>query len=83
MRQRISAVMATLGKLIREQRLAAGLSRQQLSNESRIPISTVIKIEQDLIQNPRWSTVRALARALGVSLDTFGAAEEPKARDDS
>lgn len=82
MSRRMSLVMATLAQIVREQRQRADLSRVELAQAAAVPLSTLIKIEQGLIRNPHWWTLVALGRALGVSLDTFGGAEPPKAKDD-
>ena len=72
--------MATLGAMIRQQRERAGLTQRALAAGARVPLSTVIKLEGDTVARPSWFTVAALARCMGLSLDTFAGAQP--ARDD-
>jgi transcriptional regulator with XRE-family HTH domain len=75
---------------VKQLRAAAGMSQQKLATRAGLSISGVTQIEVGTIPDPRLSTVKALARALGVSLDVLaememgeGAGEpqaEPQAR---
>jgi transcriptional regulator with XRE-family HTH domain len=58
-----------LAQRIRELRDAAGLSQQALAMAAGLSISVVTQLEQGQREDPRLSTVVALARALGVTLD--------------
>jgi transcriptional regulator with XRE-family HTH domain len=53
-------------KMLRNQK---GWSQEKLAREADISHHTVMKLEQDIIKNPRIETVIKLANALGVSLD--------------
>ena len=64
---------------LRELRQAAGLTQQALAMKAGLSISAVVQIENGTIPDPRISTVRALARGLGVTLDKLGAEDEPPA----
>jgi transcriptional regulator with XRE-family HTH domain len=60
----------TFGERLKELREAAGMSQEALARAANISTSTVSKMEQRTI-DPSWSTVQALARALGVSCQAF------------
>jgi transcriptional regulator with XRE-family HTH domain len=55
-------------KLLRE---AAGMSQQALAVAAGVSISVVTQIEQGKKADPRLSTVAALAKALGVTIDAI------------
>lgn len=59
----------TLAEKLYELRSARGLTQQQLATRAGLTVSTVAKIEYGGMKNPAWSTMRALARALAVSLE--------------
>jgi transcriptional regulator with XRE-family HTH domain len=65
---------ATIGERLKALRQAAGLSQQALAVAAGLSTSAVFQIEQGQKADPRFSTVAALAKALGVSLDEFAAA---------
>ena len=52
-------------------RAAAGLTQQQLADALGAPQQTVARLEAGRRPDPRWSTVVALADALGVSTEAF------------
>jgi transcriptional regulator with XRE-family HTH domain len=54
-------------------RLAAKMTQQQLAGAAGIALTALAQIEQGVTTDPRLSTLRALARALGVSLDELAA----------
>jgi len=60
----------SVGKKIREERLALGWSIRRLARESGIPASTVQGIEAGVITDPRASIVVALADALDVAIQS-------------
>jgi transcriptional regulator with XRE-family HTH domain len=60
---------------LRELRTAAGLTQQALAVKAGLSVSAVVQIENGTIPDPRISTVRALAKALGVSLSLLGEEE--------
>ncbi len=54
---------------LRELRKAADLTQQDLANKADLSISAVVQIEAGKIPDPRISTLKALAKALGVTVD--------------
>lgn len=58
-----------MGKQLQAARLAAGLTQQQLCHRANLSFSTLTKIERGAIKAPSIFTIRAIAGALGVSLD--------------
>ena len=70
----------TFGERLKELREAAALSQDGLARQAGLSTSTVAKIER-LDMDPSWTTVQALARALGVSTEAFqDEAPAPKRR---
>jgi transcriptional regulator with XRE-family HTH domain len=57
-------------------RKAAELTQQALAVKAGLSISAVVQIENGSIPDPRLSTVRALAKGLGVTLDDLGAEDD-------
>jgi transcriptional regulator with XRE-family HTH domain len=55
---------------------AAGLTQQELASKAGLSISGLVQIELGTVPDPRVSTLRALAKALGVSLDELAGEEE-------
>ncbi len=81
-----------LGRLLADARRAAGLTQQELCQQSGLSYSTLAKIERGAIKSPSIFTVQQVAEALGSSIDTLlgfevGAgqktAEKPKKRSKS
>lgn len=64
------------GAKLKELRTAAKLSQQQLATAAGLSVSYVAKMEQG-DSDPSWTTVQALAKALGQSCEAFGAEEKP------
>lgn len=60
----------TFGQRLGRLRQEASMSQPQLAQAADIPIGTLRNLEQDR-RIPRLDTADALARALGVSLDTL------------
>jgi transcriptional regulator with XRE-family HTH domain len=56
-----------LGKAIRELREKRGTTQETLAHEARVTTGTLSLVERGL-SNPSWGTVKALAKALGVSM---------------
>jgi transcriptional regulator with XRE-family HTH domain len=54
---------------VKELRKAAGLTQQALATNAGLSMSAVIHIEKGRIPDPRGSTLKALARALGTTVD--------------
>jgi transcriptional regulator with XRE-family HTH domain len=68
-------LMMAIKDQVRRLRLAAGLTQQQLATKAELSMSAVIHIENGRIPNPRLTTLRKLAKALGVSLDALAGPE--------
>lgn len=60
----------TFGERLRELRLRKKLSQEKLARQAGVSVGTVRKLEQT-DTDPTWETARAIAHALGVSLDHF------------
>lgn len=60
----------TFGQRLQRLRHEANMSQSQLAKAADIPIGTLRNLEQDR-RIPRLDTAAALARAIGVSLDTL------------
>jgi len=60
----------TFGQTLKKLREAAGLTQAQLAAKADLHMFGVAKLEQGL-REPTWATVRALARALGVTCQAF------------
>ncbi|WP_084542840.1 helix-turn-helix domain-containing protein [Deinococcus murrayi] len=57
----------TFGQLVARERAARSWSQDELAAKSGLSTRAVSAIEQGRVKDPRISTVRALARALGES----------------
>jgi transcriptional regulator with XRE-family HTH domain len=57
-----------VGERLRRLRRAAGLTLRELASRAGLDLSTVHKLEQGRIDNPRLNTLVALAEALGVTV---------------
>ncbi len=55
-----------IGEKLRETRKRRLLTQQQLAERSGVGIATIIRIERNQVE-PRGSTIRKLAEALGVN----------------
>jgi transcriptional regulator with XRE-family HTH domain len=60
-----------LGAAIRQAREDAGLTQAQLAVRADLAIGTLTRMEAGTT-DPSWSSVRALAEALGLSLAALG-----------
>jgi len=56
------------GRQIRAARLAAGLSQWTVAGRAGVSVLTVVQVEQGHRTNPRLSTLKGLAGALGIPL---------------
>jgi transcriptional regulator with XRE-family HTH domain len=68
-------------------RTAAGLTQQELATKADLSVSAIVQIESGKIPNPRINTLRALAKAMGATLDELAgedddAPEPPPADED-
>lgn len=59
---------AMLAALLRERRLQADLTQEQLAFRAGVPLSTLRKIETGQVSEPCYFAVVDLLRALGVSV---------------
>lgn len=67
-----------IGRRVKELRDAAGMTQQALAVKAGMAIGVLARIEQGHTNDPRASTLRALAGALGVSIDAIaGESEDP------
>ncbi len=62
--------MKRFGQKLREMREAADLSQEGLARAANVSTATVVRLERKEM-DPSWSTVQALARALGVDCTAF------------
>jgi transcriptional regulator with XRE-family HTH domain len=68
-----------LGVHLKDLRKAAALSQQALAIKAGLSIGVVARIEQGSNEEPKLATLRALAKALEITLDELvGEEEEPK-----
>jgi transcriptional regulator with XRE-family HTH domain len=77
MGQAIIPVMA-IGDRIKTLRTGKGMTQEQLARAARLGLSHLARIEQGVINDPSWSTVRAIARALDVPVTELEESEEVK-----
>ena len=69
MENKTSPQGATLGKKIKALRKEKGLTQEELAIKSSIAYTTLTKVENDVIKNPSFETVAAIASGLEVTLD--------------
>ncbi len=69
-------VLMPIKDRVKELRTAAGLTQQALATAAGLSVSAVVQIESGKIPDPRVSTLRALAKALGVGLDELAGEED-------
>jgi len=62
---------STIGENIKKYRQQQGLSQDTLSKKANLAFHTVAKIETGATPNPTIETVKKIADALGVSLDSL------------
>jgi transcriptional regulator with XRE-family HTH domain len=67
----------TMGARLRELRHAAGLTQMQLAVDAGLSMSLVTALEYGLRHDPKLSTLLALTRALGCTLDDLVGGLEP------
>lgn len=66
--KRLSAPPPTFAATLRTLRAARGLTQPQLSEAAGIHLQTLRNFEQGVYDDPRLSTLRKLAAALGVTV---------------
>jgi transcriptional regulator with XRE-family HTH domain len=67
----------TLAVRLKALRNAARMSQQELATRAGLSMSMVAQLEQGTKTDPRVSTLVALAKALGVDLNTLAGFDEP------
>lgn len=72
----------TFGTILRQLREARGLTQERLAELVSVQRITVIRWESDE-REPGWSTIQALADALGVTCEAFREQKEPPGEDES
>ncbi len=60
--------VAPLKEKLRDERRRAGLTQGELADKARVGINTVVRIETGEITEPRVSSLRKLASALGLEV---------------
>lgn len=60
----------TIGKRLKTVREKKGVSQYHLADLSKVPRNTIIRIEHGEV-DPRISTLRRIAKALGVGVSEF------------
>jgi transcriptional regulator with XRE-family HTH domain len=80
MKGSLAEIGVALSDRLRELRHAAGLSQEQLAYRAGVTIGVVHKLEQGRVNDPQWSTIRALARVLGADLNDLSAAQDEPAK---
>jgi transcriptional regulator with XRE-family HTH domain len=69
-----------IGSRLRELRKARGLTQMDVARVSLLSLSIITQLEQGLTKDPKLSTLRGLAKTLGVSIDELvGPEDEPPA----
>jgi transcriptional regulator with XRE-family HTH domain len=63
----MTTVMAPLAKTLRRERRRSALTQEELAQKAGVGIVTIRRIEQGEITEPRVSSLRKLADALGIS----------------
>lgn len=48
-----------------------GITSSQLAQASKLPKSTITRIEKGKTKNPRFETIEAIAHCLKVNIETF------------
>jgi transcriptional regulator with XRE-family HTH domain len=69
-------LMMPLKDRLKQLRKAAGLTQQGLAMKAGLSVSAVVQIENGTIPDPRISTLRALAKAMGVTLDQLAGEDD-------
>jgi transcriptional regulator with XRE-family HTH domain len=59
-------VMTEVGDRLKQARRRAMLTQEELAEKSGVAVTTINRIEKGRVEDPHFSTLRKLARALGV-----------------
>jgi transcriptional regulator with XRE-family HTH domain len=65
-------LLMPIGDRLKQLRKAKKLSQMELARQSGLSLSIITQLEQGLTADPRLSTLKALARVLGCTLDELG-----------
>lgn len=68
---------------ISEYKKKLGLTTEELSSKSGVPLGTLNKILSGATKDPKLETLKAIARVLGLSLDDFDDLEIIKSKEPS
>lgn len=79
----MNEVQQPFGRLLKEHRLAAGLSQEQLAERARVSVETISALERGARQRPYIDTIAMLADALHLSYGARVELEQAAARRDS
>lgn len=61
--------MKTIGSRIKELRKKADLTQEEFARKADIPYATLLKIENNTVQNPTMTTLIKIAGALEIKID--------------
>lgn len=61
--------METIGSKIKSLRKEKEMTQEDLARKANIPYATLMKIENDTVENPTVNTMRKLAEALATTVD--------------
>lgn len=71
-------LLMPIGDRVKELRMAKGMTQLELSRATNLSLSIITQMEQGLTSDPKLSTLRALAKALEVTIDELvGEEDEP------
>lgn len=63
-----AAFLAGIGEAVKHLRLEGGLTREAVAKRAGLSATTITEIEGGLRTEPRWQTLRDLAKGLGVEV---------------
>lgn len=61
--------MDTIGAKIKQIRKDKEMTQEELARKADIPYATLLKIENDTVQNPTINTIKKISSALNISVD--------------
>lgn len=64
------AMSNTFARRLKRLRQEAGMSQEDVARKAGVSLSTIVKLEAGNVE-PTWATVRAIAKAIGVSVVKF------------
>lgn len=62
-------MFTNIGEKIKKVRNDKGLTQEELAQKANISYITLVKIEQEKVENPTMKTLQKIAKALEISLD--------------